>query len=176
MQTTEYKMEIKRKWKKQPIAKTGMQVNNKLLFILIEKATFQVGAEVIGPAETTTFATTAEASELGEATPATLALSDNKIDQFSVFLGCPRPLFHSKLVAARLPSHHFEKTESHSNNVESPTHPPIYSTLFHFLWVNHEIMSVLDVSATSPSSSLRASHYPNIIVFQGILICFKFNF
>ena len=74
---------ISRKYQKKlskPIAKAGMQINNKLLFIFIKEASFQVRTEVIGPAESTTLAAATEAGELGDGPPATLAVSENKID------------------------------------------------------------------------------------------------
>lgn len=90
-----------------PIAKTGMEVNNKLFFSLIKEAALQVGAEVISPPEAAALAAAAEASELGDGPPAALAVSEDEIDQFLVFLGCPRPFLHTKLVTTWLSSHHF---------------------------------------------------------------------
>lgn len=84
-----------------------MEVNNKLFFSLIKEAALQVGAEVISPPEAAALAAAAEASELGDGPPAALAVSEDEIDQFLVFLGCPRPFLHTKLVTTWLPSHHF---------------------------------------------------------------------
>jgi hypothetical protein len=93
-----------------PVAKASMEVNDKLLLILVKKASLQVRPEVISPAKTAALATPAESGELGYSTPATLAMCENKIDQLLVFLSCPRALLHTEFVATRLSAHHYSKS------------------------------------------------------------------
>lgn len=62
-----------------PIAKARMEINNKLLFIMIEETSFQVGPEVICPAESTTLAAAAETGELRDCPPAVITVSAHEI-------------------------------------------------------------------------------------------------
>lgn len=57
-----------------PVAKASMEVNDKLLLILVKKASLQVRPEVISPAKTAALATSAESGELWYSTPTTLAV------------------------------------------------------------------------------------------------------
>lgn len=148
-----------------------MQINNKLLFIFIEEASLQVRPKVIRPAESTTLAAAAEAGELGDGTPATLAVSENKIDQFFVLLGCPRPLLHAQLVTTRLPTHHFELSTSsscytnlNSDNAKSPTHPPIYRSDFTFFWVNHMLIPEVSAALTFFLCACGALPYDSLAI------------
>lgn len=84
-----------------------MEINNKLFLSFIKEATLQVWPEVISPSEAATFATSAKTGELWDCPPTALAMSEDEIDQFLVFLSCPRPFLHTKLVTTRLPYHNF---------------------------------------------------------------------
>ncbi|KAJ6748118.1 hypothetical protein OIU79_029276, partial [Salix purpurea] len=87
-----------------------MEVNDKLLLIVVKKASLQVWPEVVGPAKTAALAAPTESGELRDSTPATLAVREDKIDQLLVFLSRPRALLHAELVTARLSTHHFSRS------------------------------------------------------------------
>ena len=82
-----------------------MEINNKLFFILVKKATLQVGPEVISPTEAATLAASPESGKLRDGTPTTLAMHKNEVDQLLVFFSSPGSFFDTKLVTARLPPH-----------------------------------------------------------------------
>lgn len=89
-----------------PVAEAGMKINNQLFFGISEEASLQVRAEIVSPAKTTTLAAAAESGKLRNSTPTALAISENEVDEFFIFLSRPRPFLHPKLVTARLSSHH----------------------------------------------------------------------
>ncbi|RDX77035.1 hypothetical protein CR513_42901, partial [Mucuna pruriens] len=90
---------------KKPVAKTSMEINNKLLLCLCEEASLQVRAKIISPAKATTLATTPKASELWHSTPTALAICENEVDELLVFLCSPWAFLHPKFVTAGLPPH-----------------------------------------------------------------------
>lgn len=82
-----------------------MEIDDELFFGLVKEPTFEIGTEVISPAETTALAATKKSSELRNNPPTTLAISEDEVDELPVFLHRPRPFLHSKLVAAGFPTH-----------------------------------------------------------------------
>ena len=90
---------------KKPVAKTGMEINNKLLLCLCEEPSLQVWAKIIRPTKATTLATAPEASKLWHGTPTALAIGENEFDELLVFLSSPWTFLHPKFVTAGLPSH-----------------------------------------------------------------------
>lgn len=82
-----------------------MEINNQLFFSFSKEASLQVGPEIVGPTEPATLAAPAKSGELRHSSPATLAISENKVDELLVLLSCPWPFLYPKFVTTRLPSH-----------------------------------------------------------------------
>lgn len=57
-----------------------MEVDDELFFGLIKQTPLQIRAEVVGPTEAAALAAAAEAGELGEGSPTTVAIGDDEGD------------------------------------------------------------------------------------------------
>lgn len=57
-----------------------MEIDDQLFFSLIKESPLQIRAEIVSPAEAATLAAAAQASELGEGTPAAVAIGEDEGD------------------------------------------------------------------------------------------------
>jgi len=106
---------------KKPVAKTGMEINDKLLLCFSEESSLQVWAKIISPTKATTLATTPKASKLWHSTPTALTIGENEVDELLVFLCSPWTFLHPKFVTAGLPPHN--STTKLTNAKVLPTQP-----------------------------------------------------
>ncbi|KAL6007937.1 hypothetical protein ACLOJK_033442 [Asimina triloba] len=83
-----------------------MEVDNQLLLCISQEASFEIRPEVVGPPQPAALAAAKEAGELGNSSPAALAIGEDEVDELLVFLGGPWPLLHAQLVTAGLSAHH----------------------------------------------------------------------
>lgn len=97
-----------------------MEFDDELVFLLGEIAAFEVGAEVVNPAEAATLAASEEAGGLGEGAPAALAVSSDVGNEAVVFFLGPGSLVGVSLLAARRPSHLIRDSISLSHTLRAP--------------------------------------------------------
>lgn len=82
-----------------------MELDDELIFFFSKIAAFEVGTEVVDPAETAALATAEEAGGFGERAPAALAVSSNISNETIVFFLGPCSFVSVSFLAARRPSH-----------------------------------------------------------------------
>lgn len=82
-----------------------MELDDELVFFFGEIAPFEVGTEVVDPAETAALAAAEETGGFGERAPTALAVSANIGDEAIVFFFGPSTFVGMSFLTARGPSH-----------------------------------------------------------------------
>lgn len=63
-----------------PIAKTSMEINDKLFLRVSKETSLQVRSEIISPAKAAALPASPEASKLGDGSPTAVTIGDDEID------------------------------------------------------------------------------------------------
>lgn len=83
-----------------------MEFDNELVFVFGEVASFEIGSQVIDPAEAAALAAAEEAGGFGQRAPAAFAVGPDVSDETIIFFFSPSPFVCVSFLTARRPPHY----------------------------------------------------------------------